>query len=359
LLAAQGSSKSFPHLHTVSSAYLYSLVTYVEKFPQIGETIIGKSFEQTFGGKGANQAVILSRLGSQCHFCGMVGKDSYGESYLQKFLKEGVDISGIIQTSEAPTGVACITVADGGANMIIINPGANYHLSSELISSLIPKFQTASVMICQNEIPSETTLAALQLGSQYGMLTIFNPAPISADKEALWKSVLEADIVCPNETELFELLEQAYPVETVEEIEIAARQLIEKGVKIVLVTMGSRGALVATRQGTEVIPAPAVENCIDTVGAGDCFVGKPLDLPSFPRSFLILFSLLLGTLAHHLSHGASLHESIAKAVQCASISVTRKGAQESYPSTEELISLGLINQQSFEKAAIRMSLGLE
>lgn len=203
----------------------------------------------------------------------MLGKDSYGESYLQQFLKEGVDASGIIQTSDASTGVACITVADGGANTIVINPGANYSLTSDLITSILPTFQSSSVMICQNEIPSEATLTALQLGSQYGMLTIFNPAPISGEKEFLWKSLLQADIVCPNETELYELLEQVYPVETVNEIEIAARQLIEKGVKIVLVTMGSRGALVATRQGVDIIPAPPVENCIDTVGAGDCFVG--------------------------------------------------------------------------------------
>jgi ribokinase len=350
--------------YLILSLPLFSLVTYVQKFPQIGETIIGNSFEQKYGGKGANQAVILSRLGSECHFCGMVGKDSYGESYLQQFLKEGVDISGIIQTSQASTGVACITVADGGANMIIINPGANYLLTPELISSMIPKFQTSSVMICQNEIPSETTLTALQLGSQYGMLTILNPAPISGDKETLWKSLLEADIVCPNETELYELLEQLYPVETINEIEIAARQLIQKGVKIVLVTMGSRGALVATRQGVDIIPAPPVENCIDTVGAGDCFVGKPQTFaPLLPHlyssSSSSSFSPLLGTLAHHLSRGASLHTAIQKAVQCASISVTRKGAQESYPTTEELSSLGLINQEICEKTTIRSSLGLE
>jgi ribokinase len=251
-----------------------SLVTYVDNFPKIGETIIGKSFEQKFGGKGANQAVILSRLGTQCGFCAMLGTDLYGTSYLEQLMKERVLILGISRTSEAPTGVACITVADGGANMIIINPGANSLLSPAAVSSTLPSFAHSSVMVCQNEIPSETTLAALQMGSQLGMLTIFNPAPISDQRETLWQSILQADIVCPNETELFELLDRVYPVDTEKEIEIAASQLIQRGAKIVLVTMGSRGAFVMTRHMSEHIPAPVVENCIDTVGAGDCFVGK-------------------------------------------------------------------------------------
>jgi ribokinase len=279
LLSLGASASSESSFHSLFPSPLLtlpsiSLVTYVENFPKIGETIIGKSFEQKFGGKGANQAVILSRLGTQCGFCAMLGTDLYGTSYFEQLMKERVMIPGISRTSEAPTGVACITVADGGANMIIINPGANSLLSPAIVSSILPSYAHCAVMVCQNEIPPETTLAALQIGSQLGMLTIFNPAPISDKKETLWEAILQADIVCPNETELFELLDRTHPVDTENEIEIAASQLIHRGAKIVIVTMGSRGALVVTRQLTELIPAPVVENCLDTVGAGDCFVGK-------------------------------------------------------------------------------------
>lgn len=247
----------------------------MKNFPRSGETIIGKSFEQKFGGKGANQAVILSRLGSTCGFCGTLGQDSYGDMYLQQLNNEGVNITGISRKDSVSTGIACITVEETGSNMIIINPGANYHLSKDHIGSTLTAFQSASVLICQNEILPECTLFALELGKQFEMLTIFNPAPISSDRETLWKSILMADIICPNETELFELLEQKFPVESIEDIRLATHHLHQQGVKIVIVTLGSRGAFLSTNHGhTELIPAPVVENCIDTVGAGDCFVGK-------------------------------------------------------------------------------------
>jgi ribokinase len=249
-------------------------VTYVTNFPKKGETIIGLSFEQKFGGKGANQAVILSRLGSQCGFCAMIGDDSYGDSYLNQLSREGVLLNGLSRTSAGPTGVACITVAEGGANMIVINPGANFLFTPQYVDQILPMYESATVLVCQNEIPPESTLRALQIGEKLGMLTIFNPAPISSDRESLWKSVLQADIVCPNETELYELLEGNFPIETEEQIIVAAHELLRRGVKVALVTLGSKGALVASKGGTEIISAPLVENCVDTVGAGDCFVGK-------------------------------------------------------------------------------------
>lgn len=314
------------------------LVTYVQNFPKSGETIIGNSFEQKFGGKGANQAVILSRLGTKCGFCAMIGEDSYGDLYMNQLINEGVNINGILKTNLVPTGVACITVANGGANMIIINPGANYSLHKDHIQyTLTSLFQSAKVLVCQNEIPPESTLFALQLGKQLGMLTIFNPAPISSNRELLWNSILEADIICPNETEIYELLNHEFSVETIEDIQIATQNLHQRGVKIIIVTLGSRGAFLSTNLFHELIPAPIVENCIDTVGAGDCFVG---------------------TLAHHLSHGSNLHNAIEKSIQCASISVTRKGAQESYPTSAELISLGIVNNEDYDKSNIRQLHGL-
>ena len=251
-----------------------SLVTYVKIFPKSGETIIGKSFEQKFGGKGANQAVILSRLGTKCGFCASIGEDSYGDLYLNQFINEGIAIEGITRTNGVSTGIACITVADNGSNMIVINPGANSHLSIEHIQSIMTSFQNASVLVCQNEIPPESTLFALQLGKKLGMLTIFNPAPISSNRQLLWDSILQADIICPNETELYELLDQQFPVDTIEEIQFATQQIHQRGVQIIIVTLGSRGALLSMNDKVEIIPAPIVENCIDTVGAGDCFVGK-------------------------------------------------------------------------------------
>lgn len=221
----------------------------------------------------------------------MIGEDSYGDLYINQLLNEGVNIEGVVRTNLISTGVACITVADGGANMIVINPGANYHLNIDHIQRIVTLFQSASVLVCQNEIPPESTLFALQLGKKLGMLTIFNPAPISSDRQLLWNSILEADIICPNETELYELLNHEFPVDTIEEIQLATENLHQRGVKIIIVTLGSRGAFLSTNNIKEVIPAPIVENCIDTVGAGDCFVGKKSCLFCFV--FKIIFNIVI------------------------------------------------------------------
>jgi ribokinase len=265
-------------LFSLINSSIYSLVTYVKNFPKVGETIIGLSFEQTYGGKGANQAVMLTRLGSSTGFCVMLGADSYGIDYQNHLKAEGILSDGLLQSKSSPTGVACITVAEGGANMIVINPGANYTLTPDLISTALPTFESARTLICQNEILPESTRAALAYGRGKGMLTIFNPAPISSNLEILWDLLSLADIVCPNETELFALLNGEYPIDTEEEICQAALALVKRGARLAVVTMGKRGACVVQSPGEEylIVPAPEVPNSVDTVGAGDCFVGKML-----------------------------------------------------------------------------------
>jgi ribokinase len=294
-----------------------SLVVYCIELPKVGQTITGTSFSKNFGGKGANQAVMATRLGVKTTMCGMVGRDTFGDDYKEQLRKEGCGVEHFLQTAEDSTGIASIAVDNKGQNTIVIVSGANLAISDEDISSFRPVLETSCIVLCQNEIKLTRTIEALQLAKGYGCLTIFNPAPASLD---CVDALPYADIVCPNETEL--ALLTALPTETDAEVIQAANALMENsrkaeegaGCSLVIVSLGARGACVVSALSAAFVPAPVVE-AIDTVGAGDCF---------------------LGSLAGYLSREVPLLQAVAQAVQCASVSVTRRGAQGSYPNLTEL-----------------------
>lgn len=247
-----------------------SLVVYCDALPQVGQTIHGSSFSQNFGGKGANQAVMAARLGLASSMCGMVGADGFGDGYREQLQREGCSTEHLLRSADRSTGIAHIAVDSSGQNTIVIVPGANEGLSEEDVRGFRPVLEQSAVLLCQNEIKLASTVEALKLGRECQCVTIFNPAPASAE---CVQALPFADIVCPNETEL--ALLTSLPTESDAEVLRAAAALMERsngGCRAVVVSLGSRGACVVTAATAAFVPAPAAA-AVDTVGAGDCFLG--------------------------------------------------------------------------------------
>jgi ribokinase len=284
-----------------------SLVTYTEALPKRGETVFGSSFQKSFGGKGANQAVQCARLGLHVAMAGMLGLDTYGGEYLTQFANEGVDFSYVSRSQTNGTGTASISVDKDGQNSIIIVQGANLDFSPAHVYQLEHAIKDANVVILQNEIALDSTRMALELCKSHGTISIFNPAPASL---AVLPLVALSDIVCPNETELSTLT--GLPADNDDEIRAAASHLlITGGCDVVLVTLGARGACLchrsaATNTSDDASNAPATEchffdtvkvKAVDTVGAGDSFLGTMHILFSFAN----LIALLIDSLCFLLS----------------------------------------------------------
>lgn len=287
------------------------LVSYAPRLPKLGETLTGTRFQMGFGGKGANQAVMAAKLGAEVAMITKLGDDIFGKDTLKNYETLGFATSHVLFTSEASTGVAPIWV-DGatGNNAIIVVPGANDLLTPADVEARRDAITQAQIVVCQWEVPLETTLAALRIGRAAGVTTIFNPAP--ARDQLPTEAYQLSDIFCPNESET-ELL-TGQPVATQEQAEAAARMLLARGAGRVIITLGERGSLLVTAEGAQHVPAPQVK-AIDTTGAGDAFVGS---------------------LAYFLAAGAPLVDAMQRANQIAALSVQRTGTQSSFPSAAEL-----------------------
>ncbi len=289
------------------------LISYVPRLPREGETLHGSRFQQGFGGKGANQAVMAAKLGAQVTMISKLGEDSFGEDTLRNFQSLGMDTAHVHQTSEAASGVAPIAVDADGRNSIIIVTGANDLLTDAEIEAARPAIAQAGVLVCQLEIPVERSLKALQVAREEGVRTIFNPAPA---RESLPAELYRlSDIFCPNESEC-ELL-TGLPVETDAQAEAAARALLERGPQTVILTLGKRGALIVDGASARRVEAEAVQ-AVDSTGAGDSFVGS---------------------LAYFLARGNALDDAVDRACRIATRSVLRPGTQTSFPDAAELGAL--------------------
>jgi ribokinase len=239
-----------------------------------------------------------------------LGQDIFGENTLKNFQSWGVDARHVLFTDQAFSGVAPIAVDPDGHNAIIIVTGANDLMTEEEIEAARPVIAAAQMLVCQLEIPVEITLAALRIARQEGVTTIFNPAPArSSLPEELYQL---SDIFCPNESET-ELL-TGLAVGTVEEAETAAHVLLERGAGTVILTLGERGSLLVSSNGSTHVPAKPVK-ALDTTGAGDAFVGS---------------------LAYFLADGKPLTEAMRRANHIAAMSVQSSGTQTSFPVAEEL-----------------------
>lgn len=201
--------------------------------------------------------------------CGKVGNDTFGDDYRNQLIAEGVDTTFLQKSSSQSTGIACISVEDSGKNCITIIAGANDDLSTNDIDSSECHIREAKVLLCQNEISQASTLHAIQLAKKHNTIAVFNPAPVS-HVDLLLDIIKVADIVCPNEVELSTLA--SLPTTTDEEVEVAARRLLDMGCKLVVVTLGERGAMLVSPERVVSVATTQVK-AVDTVGAGDSFIG--------------------------------------------------------------------------------------
>jgi ribokinase len=290
----------------VVGSAMIDLTAYATVIPAPGQTLEGDLFTTGFGGKGANQAVIAAHCGAEVHFVGKLGRDLFGDSIAENFKKLGID-SEYVERSDTPNGVAHIWVDANGENRIIIIPGANHEIESKKAIEAIESIAGLAVVVAQCEIQQEVTLAAFSAAKERGCVTILNPAPY----QPLSKELLAVtDWIIPNETEFKELHGQAPTSDDV-------LKSFRPG-KNSIVTLGSEGAVLITSDGNLTrVSAPKV-NAVDTTGAGDAFVG---------------------VFAFGLASGKNPEDAMKLGVKVASMSVTRKGAQASYPSQAEIETL--------------------
>ena len=286
------------------------LVTFCERAPVGGETLMGIDFRQIPGGKGANQAVALGKLESQVIMLGKIGNDSMGKIVLESMKRNNVDVSRIEKVENISTGIAKIVVEKNGQNRILVVSGANEYVDKNYIDKNLDIISQADFLVCQLEIPLEVVKYALEKAKKLGKITILNPAPArKLDAEIIENS----DYIIPNETEL-EIIsgEKITSSKSLEEI---SKKILDIGVKGLLVTLGKEGSLYIDKNSKMKIPALKVE-AVDTTAAGDSFIG------GFVKGLTI---------------EKSLKESILLGTKVASLCVGKKGAQPSLPTMKELI----------------------
>ncbi|XP_038032346.1 ribokinase isoform X1 [Anas platyrhynchos] len=215
------------------------LVSLTTRLPKAGETVLGQKFFIGFGGKGANQCVQSARLGAKTSLICKVGNDSFGNDYVENLKKNGVSTAFVGQTTEAATGTASIIVNSEGQNVIVIVPGANLLLNSEDLKRASDVICKAKVVVCQLEISPAVSLEALKMARASGVKTLFNPAPALADLDPQFYT--HSDVFCCNETEA-EIL-TGIPVGNLEDAGKVGRMLLERGCKLVVVTLGAEGCV--------------------------------------------------------------------------------------------------------------------
>ncbi|MER6143949.1 ribokinase [Streptomyces sparsogenes] len=289
------------------------LVIGVDRRPAAGETVLGSDLAVHPGGKGANQAVAAARLGARTALLARVGDDAHGRLLLDSQRAAGVDTAGVL-VGGAPTGVALITVDPSGDNSIVVSPGANARLSPDDVRAAADLLASARVVSVQLEIPPATVAAVAEAvrtaGGDAGPRLVLNPSPPAA----LPAEVLAAcDPLVLNEHEARFLLGED-PAGREEAPEAWAAALLARGPRSVVVTLGAGGALVADRDRTVLVPSLPVE-AVDTTGAGDAFTGA---------------------LGWRLGVGDDLETAVRFAVRVGAAAVTRAGAQESFPTAEEV-----------------------
>lgn len=287
------------------------MVLETSRMPKAGETIAGKSVMYAPGGKGANQAYAVGKLGGNVSMIGAIGDDTFGAALKKNLEDVGVTTSGLEIIKGTPTGQAFITVDEHGENSIILISGTNGLVTTKMIDDHRAEIEQSDIVVMQLEIPIEVVSYAKKLALELGKMIIIDPAPAVENlPDSFWDGI---DYLKPNETEL-EILTGIH-AESVEELKKGAKILQSKGVKNVIVTSGEKGCLLVSKDKEQVFLANKVP-VIDTTAAGDSFTAG---------------------LALALSQGKSCEEAIHFGQQVSAIVVSRKGAQTSIPTIEEVL----------------------
>lgn len=286
------------------------LVMRTPRVPVGGETLHGHEFSTLPGGKGANQAVACARLGGKVSMIGQVGDDGFGRTLRDGLMADGIDVSGVNQTTVAGTGVAMILVEDVGQNRIVLALGANGAVTPAAIDAAAAMIVGAAMLVVQLEVPLPAVQRAIAIAHAAGVPVLLNPAPAVSLPAEIWSQV---DILVPNESEASLL--SGITVSDAAGAFAAARIFRQRGVGCVLVTLGANGVAVADEDGERQLSAQVV-NAVDTTAAGDTFIGG---------------------LAAALIEGLDMDDAVALGQRASALCVTRHGAQPSIPYRRELI----------------------
>lgn len=297
-----------PQIAVVGSVNM-DLVFKTPRMPVPGETLMGHSFQQIHGGKGANQAVAAARIGAAVALIACVGDDVNGQSCLQALGQDHIDLQNVRRTKDCATGVAGILLDDGGENCIVLATGANALLDPSDIGRAASTIAQAKLLLCQLETPLDTVIAAIRSARQAGVKVVLNPAPARPLSDEVFACV---DYLVVNETEAA-LLSGLTTVDLSNANEAAAR-LQQRGAKVVLITLGALGMWVRSTDDSYCLPARKVE-VVDTTAAGDTFVGS---------------------LAVAIAEGMELRAACMFAQSAAALAVTKFGAQTSIPYRDEV-----------------------
>ncbi|XP_007470922.1 PREDICTED: ribokinase isoform X1 [Lipotes vexillifer] len=298
----------------VVGSCMTDLVSLTSRLPKTGETIHGHKFFIGFGGKGANQCVQAARLGAKTSMVCKVGKDSFGNDYIENLKQNDISTEFTYQTKDAATGTASIIVSNEGQNIIVIVAGANLLLNTEDLREAASAISRAKVMLCQLEVTPAASLEALRIAHSSGVKTLFNPAPAIADLDPQFYTL--SDVFCCNESEaeILTSLEVSSPSDAGK----ATLVLMERGCQVVIITLGAEGCVVLSRKEPvpKHIPTENVK-AVDTTGAGDSFVGA---------------------LAFYLAYypNLSLEEMLKRSNFIAAVSAQAIGTQSSYPYKKDL-----------------------
>jgi len=285
------------------------LVVRATEMPAPGQTVMGESFKTLPGGKGANQAVAVARLGGQCRLIGRIGDDAFGQTLLADLQSEGVDCRNVLATSAA-SGVAMIVVNASGENAIVVASGANSLLTPDDIFSRADLFSDCAIVLLQLELPQPTVRAAMDVARRNGCKIILDPAPAPRNMP---KELYDVDIISPNVIEAERLTGKGAIEERV--AKLVASELVARGAKSAVMKLGSRGSLVVMADGHfYTVPAYNV-SVVDTTGAGDAFTGA---------------------LAVALADGQNLHAAARFANAAGALACTRLGAQSAMPTAAEV-----------------------
>ena len=275
--------------------------SYISEFPSSGETLIGDSFETGFGGKGANQAVMAGLLGADVYMISCLGNDIFGDSTINNFIENNVNVDHI-QRVKVSSGVAPIWVNAKGENKIIVIPGANNEIDANKAKASLQEIENVSYLIGQAEIPMDVNHDVFDYAKQNNITTVFNPAPGKILESTFLKNI---DWLIPNENEF----------QIISGLNVTDENILEFSKTIpcnLLITCGEQGVLYVDDDEIIKFKAPKVD-AIDTTGAGDAFVG----------SFV-----------YGLSKDLKVNDAINLAIDKASLSVTKRGTQSSYSSSE-------------------------